>query len=66
MGKTAELSDLNKPALYCYFKTGNKILIFSFEDQLNDRIEEKQKIAPQNLTGTDAGNPEYFFKGIKI
>jgi hypothetical protein len=30
-------------------------------------MEEEQKMPLQNLTGTNTGNPEYFYsKGIKI
>jgi AcrR family transcriptional regulator len=35
-------------SLYDYFKTKDEILIYFFEDQLNDLTEEAQKIAMQN------------------
>ncbi|HSG43278.1 MAG TPA: TetR/AcrR family transcriptional regulator [Anaerolineales bacterium] len=46
----AQAAGLGKSTLYDYFKTKDEILIYFFEDQLNDMTEEVQKIALQNLS----------------
>jgi len=50
MREIAEAAGLGKSTLYDYFKTKDEILVYFFEDQLNDITEEAQKIALQNLT----------------
>jgi AcrR family transcriptional regulator len=50
MREIAEAAGLGKSTLYDYFKTKDEILIYFFEDQLNDLTVEAQKIAMQNLT----------------
>ena len=50
MREIAEAAGLGKSTLYDYFKTKNEILVYFFEDQLNDMAEEAQKIAKQNFT----------------
>lgn len=47
MREIAEAAGLGKSTLYDYFKTKDEILTYYFEDQLNDLIEEAQKIAVQ-------------------
>ena len=49
MREIAEAAGLGKSTLYDYFKTKDEILVYFFEDQLNDMTEEAQKIAMQNL-----------------
>ena len=48
MREIAEAAGLGKSTLYDYFKTKDEILVYYFEDQLNDLTEEAQKIAMQN------------------
>jgi AcrR family transcriptional regulator len=48
MREIAEAAGLGKSTLYDYFKTKDDILLYFFEDQLNDLTEEAQKIAIQN------------------
>lgn len=48
MREIAEAAGLGKSTLYDYFKTKDEILVYFFEDQLNDMTEEAQKIALQN------------------
>jgi AcrR family transcriptional regulator len=50
MQEIAQTAGLGKSTLYDYFKTKDEILIYFFEDQLNDMTEEAQKIALQNLS----------------
>ena len=50
MREIAEAAGLGKSTLYDYFKTKDEILVYFFEDQLNDMTEEAQKIAMQNLS----------------
>ena len=50
MREIAAAAGLGKSTLYDYFKTKDEILVYFFEDQLNDMAEEAQKIAMQNLT----------------
>jgi len=49
MREIAEAAGLGKSTLYDYFKTKDEILVYFFEDQLNDLTAEAQKIAMQNL-----------------
>ena len=46
----AETAGLGKSTSYDYFKTKDEILIYLFEDHLNDMTEEAQRIVMQNLT----------------
>jgi len=48
MREIAEAAGLGKSTLYDYFKTKDEILVYYFEDQLNDLTEEAQKIAVRN------------------
>ena len=48
MREIAETAGLGKSTLYDYFKTKDDILLYFFEDQLNDLTEAAQKIAVQN------------------
>src|SRR5512147_3290481 len=48
MQEIAAAAGLGKSTLYDYFKTKDEILVYFFEDQWNDVIEEAQKIAVQN------------------
>jgi AcrR family transcriptional regulator len=50
MREIAEAAGLGKSTLYDYFKTKDEILVYYFEDQLNDLTGEAQKIAMQNTT----------------
>lgn len=50
MREIAEAAGLGKSTLYDYFKTKDEILVYFFEDQLNDITRQAQKIAMQNLT----------------
>ena len=50
MHEIAQAAGLGKSTLYDYFKTKDEILIYFFEDQLNDLTNEAQKIALQNLS----------------
>lgn len=50
MREIAEAAGLGKSTLYDYFKTKDEILVYFFEDQLNDITQEAQKIAMQNMT----------------
>ncbi|NJC97078.1 MAG: TetR/AcrR family transcriptional regulator [Anaerolineales bacterium] len=50
MREIAEAAGLGKSTLYDYFKNKDEILVYFFEDQLNDMTEEAQKIAMQNLS----------------
>jgi len=50
MREIADAAGLGKSTLYDYFKTKDEILIYFFEDQLNDMTEEAQRIALQNLS----------------
>lgn len=49
MREIAELAGIGKSTLYDYFKTKDDILLYFFEDQLNDLTEVAQKIALQNI-----------------
>jgi len=48
--KIAEAAGLGKSTLYDYFKTKDDILLYFFEDQLNDLTKAAQKIALQNIS----------------
>jgi TetR/AcrR family transcriptional regulator, cholesterol catabolism regulator len=48
MQEIAEAAGLGKSTLYDYFQTKDEILVYFFEDQWNDVIEEAQRIAVQN------------------
>lgn len=48
MQEIAEAAGLGKSTLYDYFKTKDEILVYYFEDHLNDLTEDAQKIAMQN------------------
>ncbi len=48
MREIAGAAGLGKSTLYDYFRTKDEILIYFFEDHLNDITEEAQKIAMQN------------------
>ncbi len=50
MQEIADAACLGKSTLYDYFKTKDEILVYFFEDQWNDVIEEAQKIAVQNCS----------------
>jgi AcrR family transcriptional regulator len=50
MREIAEAARLGKSTLYDYFKTKDEILVYFFEDHLNDLIEETQQIARQSLS----------------
>jgi len=50
MREIADAAGLGKSTLYDYFKTKDEILVYFFEDQLNDMTQEAQKIALQNLS----------------
>jgi AcrR family transcriptional regulator len=49
MREIAEAAGLGKSTLYDYFKTKDDILVYFFEDQLNDLTEVAQKIAQKNI-----------------
>ena len=50
MREVAEAAGLGKSTLYDYFKTKDEILVYFFEEQSNDMVEEAQKVALQNLS----------------
>jgi AcrR family transcriptional regulator len=50
MQEIAEAAGLGKSTLYDYFSTKDEILVYFFEDQLNDMTADAQQIALQNLT----------------
>jgi TetR/AcrR family transcriptional regulator, cholesterol catabolism regulator len=50
MQEIADAAGLGKSTLYDYFRTKDEILVYFFEDQWNDVIEEAQKIAVQNCS----------------
>jgi len=49
MREIAEAAGLGKSTLYDYFRTKDEILVYFFEDQLNDLTEAAQQIAMQNI-----------------
>jgi AcrR family transcriptional regulator len=48
MREIAQAAGLGKSTLYDYFKTKDDILLYFFEDQINDLLAVVQKIATQN------------------
>ena len=50
MREIAAAAGLGKSTLYDYFKTKDEILVYFFEDQLNDLTVEAQRIAVENCT----------------
>lgn len=48
MREIADAAGLGKSTLYDYFKTKDEILVYYFEDQLNDLTAAAQRIAMQN------------------
>lgn len=48
MREIAEAAGLGKSTLYDYFKTKDEILLYFFEDQMDDLTENAQAIAMQN------------------
>lgn len=50
MQEIAQAAGLGKSTLYDYFRTKDEILIYFFENQLNDMTFEAQKIALQNIS----------------
>lgn len=50
MREIAESAGIGKSTLYDYFKTKDDILLYFFEDQLNDLAEAAQTIALQNIS----------------
>jgi AcrR family transcriptional regulator len=53
MREIAETAGLGKSTLYDYFKTKDEILLYFFEDQLNDLTEAAREIAKQNLSADE-------------
>jgi len=53
MREIAEVAGLGKSTLYDYFKTKDDILLYFFEDQLNDLTEAAQEIAVQNISADE-------------
>ncbi len=53
MQEIADAAGLGKSTLYDYFKTKDEILVYFFEDQWNDVIEEAQRIAVQNCSAEE-------------
>jgi AcrR family transcriptional regulator len=53
MREIAKVAGLGKSTLYDYFKTKDDILLYFFEDQLNDLTHAAQRIALQNLPAKD-------------
>jgi TetR/AcrR family transcriptional regulator, cholesterol catabolism regulator len=49
MREIADAAGLGKSTLYDYFRTKDDILLYYFEDQLNDLTEAAQQIAMQNI-----------------
>jgi AcrR family transcriptional regulator len=53
MREIAESAGIGKSTLYDYFKTKDEILLYFFEDQLNDLTEAAQKIVLQNIAADE-------------
>lgn len=53
MREIAEAAGMGKSTLYDYFKTKDEILVYFFEDQMNDLIEGAQSIAVQNCSADE-------------
>jgi len=49
MREIAESAGIGKSTLYDYFKTKDDILLYFFEDQINELTEAAQRIALQNI-----------------
>jgi len=49
MREIAEMAGLGKSTLYDYFKTKDDILLYFFEDQINELTDAAQQIAVQNI-----------------
>ena len=49
MREIAEAAGLGKSTLYDYFRTKDEILLYFFEDEINDLTESAQKIVAQAL-----------------
>lgn len=52
MREIAEAAGLGKSTLYDYFRSKDEILVYFFEDQLNDMTTEAQEIALQNCSAS--------------
>jgi len=50
MQEIAKAAGLGKSTLYDYFRTKDEILIYFFEDQLNNMIADAQKISLKNIS----------------
>ena len=53
MRAIAAEAGIGKSTLYDYFKTKDDILLYFFEDQINDLTEAAQKIALQNISADE-------------
>jgi AcrR family transcriptional regulator len=53
MREIAESAGIGKSTLYDYFRTKDDILLYFFEDQLNDLTEAAQRIALQNVSADE-------------
>jgi TetR/AcrR family transcriptional regulator, cholesterol catabolism regulator len=53
MREIAEAAGLGKSTLYDYFKTKDDILVYFFEDQINDLTAAAQEIARKNITANE-------------
>jgi len=53
MREIAGVAGLGKSTLYDYFKTKDDILLYFFEDQINDLTEAAQKVALQNISADE-------------
>jgi AcrR family transcriptional regulator len=53
MREIADAAGIGKSTLYDYFKTKDDILIYFFEDQLNDLTEAAQRIAIQDISADE-------------
>jgi TetR/AcrR family transcriptional regulator, cholesterol catabolism regulator len=53
MREIAEAAGLGKSTLYDYFKTKDDILVYFFEDQINDLTAAAQEIALKNITANE-------------
>jgi len=53
MREIAEAAGIGKSTLYDYFKTKDDILVYFFQDQLNDLTEAAQRIALQNISADE-------------
>jgi TetR/AcrR family transcriptional regulator, cholesterol catabolism regulator len=53
MREIAEAAGIGKSTLYDYFTTKDDILVYFFEDQLNDLTEAAQRIALQNISADE-------------